>query len=222
MNSKSRTSFWLWPGWIAVALILLTLIIFSIIRTLDTYGGSVAENVFEARYIQHPVITAIHMISGMAFVLLAPLQFISRIRTRHRKLHRLLGRVLIAAALISGVYGLVTVVVFPVYGGLAASSAGWFFGPIFLFCVMRGVWHARNKRFVPHREWMIRSFALGLGVGMQRILIGVFVASAQIPISESFGPSLWLGFAINLLIAELWITKTRTTPPSRAASTNTA
>ncbi len=205
-----------------MALILLTLIIFSVIRTLHTYGGSVAENIFEARYIQHPVITAIHMISGMTFVLLAPLQFIGRIRSRYRKLHRVLGRVLITAALVSGIYGLVTVVVYPIYGGLAASSAAWFFGPLFLISVMRGIWHARNKRFALHREWMIRSFALGLGVGMQRIFIGVFVASAQIPISESFGPSLWLGFAINLLIAELWITKTRTKPPSRAASTNTA
>lgn len=204
-----------------MVLILVTLVIFSIIRTLDTYGGSVAENIFEARYIQHPVITAIHMASGMAFVLLAPLQFIGRIR-RNRQLHRVLGRALVIAALISGVYGLITVVVFPVFGGLAASSAGWFFGPIFLFSVMRGVWHARNKRFVPHREWMIRAFALGLGVGMQRILIGVFIASAQIPISESFGPSLWLGFAINLLVAELWIAKTRTTPTSRATSTSTA
>lgn len=206
---------WLGLGWAGTAALLLTLSIFGVIRTMETYSGMTPENIFQARYIENPMTTAIHMITGLLFVVLAPLQFIQSFRNKHRTLHKNLGRVLMVSALIAGLYGLVAVATFPAYGGLATAASGWFFGPLFLFAVLRSFWHIRNKNIEKHREWIIRAFALGIGVGTQRILIGVFVTTTDYPIVEIFGPAMWIGFCFNLLVAELWINRTRGTRLAR-------
>ncbi len=211
-TSSIRTGWIIYrTGWIMVGLLIITLVVFVIKRSLDTYSGVAQENLFELRYLEHPIVTPLHMLSGILFISLAPLQFFKKIRSKNLGLHRQLGRALVICALISGVYGLIATVVLPAFGGLASEASGWFFGPIFLFAILRAFWCARNKLIAKHREWMIRAFALGLGVGTQRLLLIVLMISSGYSFEESFGPALWLGFSLNLLIAELWINHTRNT-----------
>ncbi|MFT6407157.1 MAG: putative membrane protein [Arenicella sp.] len=198
-------------GWFLVSTLILVLVTFAIKRAIDTYTGMAHEDLFELRYLEHPVVTALHMLSGILFIALAPLQMIKKVRIKRLSLHRRLGRVLVVCALISGIYGLVSTVVLPVFGGLASESAGWFFGPLFIFAILRAFWCARNKKISLHREWMIRAFALGLGVGTQRIILIILISSTGYSFEQSFGPALWLGFGLNLLIAESWINATRNT-----------
>ena len=195
-------------GWFIVATLILVLVAFAIKRAIDTYTGMAHENLFELRYLEHPVVTALHMLSGILFITLAPLQFIKKMRAKKLSLHRQLGRFLVLCALISGVYGLVVTAVLPAFGGLASETAGWFFGPLFLFAMVRAFWCARNKKITLHREWMIRAFALGLGVGTQRVILIILLTSTGYSFEQSFGPALWIGFGLNLLIAESWINAT--------------
>lgn len=194
-----------------VGLLIVILLTFAIKRLIDTYSGTPQEGLFELRYLEHPVVTTIHMLSGIMFLILAPLQFNKRIRTENLGLHRTLGRVLVVCALISGLYGVASTVVLPVFGGLASETAGWFFGVIFIFATLRAFWCARNKKIKQHREWMIRAFAVGLGVGTQRVILLMLLTSTDYSFQDSFGPALWLGLGLNLLIAEIWINTTRTT-----------
>jgi uncharacterized membrane protein len=196
-------------GWFFIASLILLLIVFAIKRSFDTYTGIAQENLFELRYLEHPIVTALHMLSGILFISLAPLQFVKRFRIKRLGLHRQLGRVLVCCALVSGTYGLISTIVLPAFGGLPSEAAAWFFGPLFLFAILRAFWCARNKKITQHRQWMIRSFALGLGVGTQRIFLIILMISTGYSFEESFGPALWLGFGLNLLIAESWINATR-------------
>lgn len=212
LNTAASPSPWLRRALAAgVILCALTLIVFAIIRTIETYGGVPPENLFQSRYVDHPLITAIHMLTGIAFVTLAPFQFNKNLRQKHRKAHRVLGRILLASALFAGLYGLLAASRFPAFGGISSLAASWFFGPMFLFSLVQAFRHIRKRRVALHREWMIRAFALGLGVGTQRIFIGLFAAFGGFSIGEVFGTSLWIGFALNLAIAEVWIQRTRIT-----------
>ena len=175
-------------GWAFVSLLILVLVVFAFKRSVDTFSGQIHEGVFELRYLEHPWISALHMLSGIAFICLAPLQFVTRIRLKRLSLHRRLGRVLVVMALISGVYGIAASLAFPAFGGLASETAGLFFGPLFIFAI-------------------VRAFALGLAVGTQRVLLILLMVFTSSNFEESFGPALWLGFSINLLIAEAWISK---------------
>ncbi len=194
-------------GWAFVSLLILVLVVFAFKRSVDTFSGQIHEAVFELRYLEHPWISALHMLSGIAFICLAPLQFVTRIRLKRLSLHRRLGRVLVVMALISGVYGIAASLAFPAFGGLASETAGLFFGPLFIFAIVRAFLYARAKEIKAHQRWMIRAFALGLAVGTQRVLLILLMVFTSSNFEESFGPALWLGFSINLLIAEAWISK---------------
>lgn len=196
-------------GWSLVAVVILVLAASSSTRLFHNFTAVATQDAFDMRYLEHPIVTTIHMITGILFILFAPLQLSKRFRSKNIRLHRRLGRCLLVCALISGLYGMVSSIVLPAFGGLASVTSGWFFGPLFMGSIIRSYWCITHKNVTAHREWMIRAFAIGLGVGTQRILLIMFAVFTGNDFTESFGPALWLGFSINLLIAETWINLTR-------------
>jgi len=62
---------------------------------------------------------------------------LKKFRSKNRDLHRKLGRFLLVCALISGLYGIISLIVLPVFGGLASDTAGWFFGTLFVVSIIR-------------------------------------------------------------------------------------
>lgn len=195
--------------WPVVIFLVIVLLVFAGIRMFETFGGYSGDDPFKTRYLDHPIISTIHMLCGVVFILLAPLQFSAKIRRTYIKLHRWLGRVLVVCALVSGIYGILSVSALPVFGGLPSETAAWLFGPIFLFCILRAVWCVRTKQIALHREWMIRTLAIALGVATQRVLIFILLFASGYSFEQVFGPAQWLGFSINLMVAEIWINLTR-------------
>lgn len=52
--------------------------------------------------------------------------------------------------------------------------------------------------------WMIRAFAIGIGLGTTRIWLQLF-GLAGLDFAPSFGPAFWISFSLHALIAELWL-----------------
>ena len=73
-------------------------------------------------------------------------------------------------------------------------------GRVFLVCGAIGA----------HREWMIRSWSIMLGIATERVLLGVLMASTDIGIGVLFGATFWMAAVINISAAEFWIQLTRT------------
>jgi hypothetical protein len=65
--------------------------------------------------------------------------------------------------------------------------------------------HIRAGDTVSHRRWMIRAFAIGLGVGTIRIWIGLFQGFGLLDEVTSFGVAFWVAFTMHLIAAELWL-----------------
>jgi len=164
---------------------------------------------FDIRYAQHPRVALLHIIPGLLFLTLAPLQFVARIRQRRIGLHRGLGRVLATCAAISGVFALIAIFRFPAFGGISTQTATVFFGVIFLFSLAKAIRHIRRKEVRLHREWMIRTFALAMGVATIRVFDALFIVLSNHALEDVFGTSFWLGFGVNLVVAEVWINHTR-------------
>jgi uncharacterized membrane protein len=196
-------------GWIAIGLSLLILFVFATIRFVDMMQGSSPTDAFGVRYIEHPWIALLHIVPGLLFLVLAPFQFVSRFRRRHLRLHRRLGWLLVPCVIISGLFALVAAFRFPAYGGMMTQTATLCFGVLFLFSVGKAIYHIRRKQVRLHREWMIRLFAVGLGVATIRLFIGLSLALFSVNFEDVFGVSFWLGLSVNLLIAEGWIRYTR-------------
>jgi uncharacterized membrane protein len=204
-------------AWPIIYLVIFVLLVFSTVRTLEIINGASLSDPngfgppaeFTERYNQHPVVSLIHMLTGMLFVVFGPLQFSTNFRNKNLTRHRWIGRTLITAGLIAAITGILAGVWLPAFGGFNTLLAVWFFGLAIIGCLLRSFWCARNRMIHAHREWMMRAFAIGLGVGTQRILIFIFLPFQLTSFEDLFGATLWMGIAINLIIAEVWINVTR-------------
>ncbi len=190
------------------AALLLLIVIWSVVKRFvidmpNLAAGTLPEDEFDHRYVEQPWLAYLHIVPGAVYLLLAPLQLAYRIRSRHYTFHRRLGRVLATAAMISGVFALIFGGLFS-FGGLPEASAAVVFGLWFLSCLVLAVRAIRRDDIVHHRRWMIRAFAIGIGIGTTRIWLQIF-GIAGLDFAASFGPAFWISFSLHALIAELWL-----------------
>lgn len=108
------------PGpawWMLALLVAVVLVSFGLRLAVDVpnvVGGTVpGPDAFEQRYVLHPLAAYAHIVPGVVYLLGAPLQLSHRFRSRHLRVHRRLGRVVLAAGLIAGVAAIVVGVWFP-------------------------------------------------------------------------------------------------------------
>ncbi len=169
----------------------------------------------DASFARHPVLTMIHIAPGFLFMVLGPLQFIRRLRSRKPGLHRWIGRVVLGSGMVIGGTALVMSPQMAI-GGANETAATMLFAIIFLFCLVKGFLSIRHRNIALHREWMIRAFAIGLAVATIRPIVGAFFATRMITHlgpHDFFGTAFWLGFTTQLIAAEVWINYTRPTMP---------
>jgi uncharacterized membrane protein len=163
-------------------------------------------------FAHYPILTLVHIVPGLLFMILGPLQFSSTIRARHLRWHRFSGRVFVICGLVIGISALVMSFGMPAIGGVNQAAATTLFGTFFLFSLCKAFWHIRQHEVALHREWMIRAFAVGLAVATIRPIIGLFFATSPLTgltPREFFGVAFWIGFVLHLIAAEAWI---QTTP----------
>lgn len=165
----------------------------------------------EEEFALNAVLTFIHILPGLLFVVLGPLQFVKRIRTKWPSLHRWMGKVVLVSGLIIGISGIIMGFKMPI-SGVSLTAATTLFGTLFLFSLTKAFLYIRQRNIVLHREWMIRAFAIGLAVTTTRPIMGVFFATSPLTgltVQDFFGTALWIGFTIHLIAAEAWINHTR-------------
>lgn len=180
-------------------------------RAANLLGPSPSVTGVDSGFAPHPLLTMLHIMPGLLFVLLGPLQFMSKLRNRRPRLHRVTGRVFIVSGLIVGVTALVMSPQMAI-GGINEMAATMLFALIFLFALVRAFLYIRGGNVALHREWMIRAFAIGLAVATIRPIMGVFFATrplTHLTPHQFFGTAFWLGFTIQTIVAEVWINYTR-------------
>jgi uncharacterized membrane protein YozB (DUF420 family) len=167
-------------------------------------GTAPPEDEFDSRYVEYAWLAYLHIVPGVIYLFLAPLQLAYRIRSRHYTFHRRLGRVLATAGIISGVFALIFGGLFS-FGGLPEASAAVVFGLWFLTCLVLAVRAIRHDDIVHHRRWMIRAFAIGIGISTTRIWLYFFEVTGLGSFESSFGSAFWISFPLHAAAAEIWL-----------------
>lgn len=211
-------------GWIVVGLLSLVALSsvlnrgwFSLAVLRGAAPAEVYEHPFDGRYAARPGLTLVHVVAGLIFLVTGPTQFIAAIRNRWLRLHRVLGRVYAAAGVVAAITALAFVAVLPVYGGLTASVATLFGSLLFLYALARALYHIRRREIRLHREWMIRGYAIGLGIATFRVLLPILMSPlVGADFNQAWDTVVWAGFALNLAVAEWWIERTRPVAPRPA------
>ncbi len=186
-------------------------------RMLQLFAPAPAPSAFsetaalDAGFSRHRLLTLVHIVPGLLFVVLAPLQFVRKLRNRKPRLHRWIGRAVVLSGIVIGSTALIMSPQMAI-GGANETAATMLFGAAFLFALIRGFLSIRRGRVALHREWMIRALAIGLAVTTVRPIMGVFFAIrgiTHLTPHDFFGTAFWLGFTISLMAAEIWINYTR-------------
>jgi uncharacterized membrane protein len=163
-------------------------------------------------FYEYPLTTVLHVILGGVYLLLAPLQFVQRIRSRSIGYHRWAGRLLVTIGLVVGATALVIAVAIPFSGWWESVVVGGFAG-LFLVSLVKSIAHIRAGQVELHREWMIRAFAIGLAIATQRlILIPSIILSGEpsLELARTLAiVSFLVAFVLHSAVAELWIRRTR-------------
>lgn len=171
-------------------------------------GPSSPAAAMDVGFANHPLLTLIHILPGALFLGLAAFQFAPGIRQRHLQFHRWSGRVLVVTGLVIGVSALAMSFKMNI-GGVNETAATTFYAIVFLTCLVKAYVFIRRKDVARHREWMIRAYAVGLGVATTRPIVGMFFAFRRMTPHEFFGIAFWLGFTVTFVAAEAWIDYTR-------------
>lgn len=205
---------------VVVGLLIAIVLAFATRRVLVDWphilDGTVPDDDFATRYVARPWTGYLHIGLGVVYLLGAPLQVSRRFRTRHYAVHRRLGRLLLVCAVVSAVYAVLFAVPHA-WGGAGEASAAVVFGSWFAVCLVLAFRAIRGDDVPQHRRWMIRAFAVGIGIGTIRIWVGIFEGIEQAasggtspgtPDQTMFAVAFWLAFTMHVLAGEWWLRRT--------------
>src|SRR6202034_3192022 len=105
-----------------------------------------------------------HTLCGVIALLAGPIQFSSRLRQRHLKFHRVLGRIYVISVFIGALTGIALAAGRPGMPGTSMQAAAW------IVCTTAGLITARNRQTAQHRQWMVRSYAVTFTFVSSRVL----------------------------------------------------
>src|SRR5579871_1306687 len=171
-------------------------------------GASSPAAALDTGFTRHMALTLIHILPGALFLVLAAVQFMPGVRRKHLQFHRWSGRILVVLGLVIGISALVMSYTMNI-GGPNETAATTLYAIVFLICLVKAYRFIRRKQVARHREWMIRAYAVGLGVATTRPIVGAFFAFRRLTPHEFFGIAFWLGFTTTFLAAEVLIDYTR-------------
>ena len=105
-----------------------------------------------------------HTLCGTFALLAGPLQFSTRFRQRHIKLHRVIGRIYFVSVILGAFTGIALATGRPGLPGTSMQGAAW------IVCTTAAVIAARNGHISVHRQWMARSYAVTFTFVTSRVL----------------------------------------------------
>ncbi len=184
----------------------------SLARRVPDPGARMREmSEFDATFGRHPLVARLHTIGGAVFLLFAPLQFAGPLRRRFVRMHRWSGRLLLGIGFLGAISGLYFGLLMP-FTGRQESVVVTLAGGMFLFAVGSAFLAIRSGDVGLHREWMIRMFAVAIGISSIRV-VGAILDPALTPAGYSprqiLGLSLWIGWLLTVAAAEIWIRRSR-------------
>ena len=144
----------------------------------------------------------IHVVAGVLALVVAPLQFVRRIRDARPAIHRANGRIYAAACAIAAPAGFMLAL--GTFAGPIAASGFAVSAVLWPILTLLGVRAAMLGNFENHRAWMLRSYAICANAITLRLML-----PAAMMLGYDFLPSYrvisWLGWLTNLALVEIYL-----------------
>ncbi len=143
----------------------------------------------------------LHVFSAMFALALGPFQFMSRVRAKAPRLHRVMGRLYLGLGIVAG--GLAGLwLALHAFGGWPARTGFACLALAWLYSGLRAYRAIRGGDVRSHRRWMIRNYALTCAAVTLRLQLPAALIGG-IPFAVAYPCIAWLCWVPNALVAEL-------------------
>jgi uncharacterized membrane protein len=163
-----------------------------------------------ARFFGAPWPVTLHILSSVAFCLLGAFQFAPGLRRSKPDRHRAAGWLLVPCGLAAAMSGLwMTLFYIAIaFDGPFVSAMRLAAGSAMALSLCLGVGFIRKGNILQHQAWMLRAYALGIGAGTQVVthLPWFLFPGIQGELARTL--SMGAGWAVNIAVAELLISRT--------------
>ncbi|GAA5229961.1 DUF2306 domain-containing protein [Arthrobacter cryoconiti] len=212
---RRRTSRRTRIGLIVMALLALATAIYAVPRYLT---GNPNDSVIPLNtdVALHYLTLAIHAVPAGLALVLGPIQFITPLRTRFPRAHRITGRIYMISVVFAAIAAIVATGLS--VDGFSAQVAFALLGVAWLYTVVQGYRTIRRGEVQLHRVWMVRNYALTFSAVTLRIFLVSGLALRPvlgIEFAEVYSASVWAAIFINVVIAEYFFVQRITAPALR-------
>lgn len=164
--------------------------------------GSLVHPDMRLNFLAHQAGIYTHVFASAVALLLSPLQFSTKLRSRRPRVHRVIGRIYLGVGVALGSLSGLYMAMFA-FGGLI-SKAGFFCLAVCWLLTGLGAYLAiRSGDVATHRRWVIRNVSLTLAAVTLRIYLPSSMLMG-IPFEQAYPMIAWLCWVPNLLVAE-WV-----------------
>ena len=115
----------------------------------------------------------LHFVTGAVVMVLGCVQLVPPIRTRWPVIHRWVGRLYVATALLTALGGLGFIVLQRTAGGIMMDIGFGLYGLLMVLSAVQTIRHARARNFDRHLAWAVRLFALVIASWLYRMEYGL-------------------------------------------------
>ena len=199
--------------YILVGLLLLSLIpcVGGIFRLLELGIGDSGFMPENPRIQSAPTPVIFHLMSVVPYCILGAFQFLPSFRKRYPNWHRLVGRLLVGAGIVSALSGLWMTHYYSFPNNLQGDLlyvVRILVGITMIVFIMLGLPSVLKKRIMYHQAWMIRAYALGQGAGTQVLITIPLLLTVGEPMGHIRDILMTLAWVINILVGE-WAIKNK-------------
>lgn len=175
----------------------IAMIVMSAHYLLDDKSGILRKKEVAAS-LWYLIIFRAHVLFGLIAVSFGPFQFVTRMREKYKKIHRLFGYAYFVSVFVSSLCGMV-VAPFAM-GGWVTLVGFTILAFIWLLITIKSVLTIRNNDFHEHKRWSYLSYSLTFSAVTQRMLLLIPLLT-NVPFIPIYQLSAWLPWVLNLMIA---------------------
>jgi uncharacterized membrane protein len=142
-----------------------------------------------------------HGLAAASALLLGPMQFSDRLRQKYTRLHRVVGRIYVAGALIGAPLGCYIQFFNERFGtSRSFSIAAVVDASLWTLTTAIALGFALKRKIPQHRQWMTRSYAVAIVFLEVRVISGLGGWDQNIAALETI---VWVCLALSLLFADI-------------------
>ncbi len=181
------------------------------VETVQIATGNYPED--SAHLAVAPLSWFLHMLTGVAFGIAGPVNFVLALRRRFGRLHRMTGWIFFGSALVLGLTSFSLLFSVEPQRTAIVDIARGVFGLVLLLAIAKAIAAIKRRDIQGHRAWVIRAYAVGMGLGtVGLVFFPIYIVTGAPPMGLASDLLFAVSWALNVGFAE-WVIRRLSSRP---------